>query len=500
MKRILALVLSLMMVLGMIGSAAAEVPAHKADLIICNAIDMTAADKMENSTVIGNQIWNLVYNGLVEYHPETNEVQLGLAESYEQLSDTEYVFKLKQGVKFHNGDEFTAKDVVHTYERQITMPAAASYASSIEKIEIIDDYTVKYILKAPSAVFLSNLAMTCGYIESKKAYEDNGNAFVNCGTGPYKFAEWVPSDRIVVEKFEDCWDKGAVADRIIMRIIPEGSARVIALQNGEVDIALEPPAIELAYIAEDPNCNLLQTTSCKLDYFSFNSQKEPFTNPDVRKALAMAVNKDEVIAAVLEGNGIPANNVVGFGTMTYSDDLEKVPYDVEAAKALLAEAGYADGFEFAVTLNGDTREAVAQVLQAQFAELGVTMTINNWDNATHRQHINSGEFDASVSAWSNAADPDVIIRNMFHSSMVGVNNRTWLADPEFDKVIDGLTMEFDNEARKAGYKALQQDLLLTCVMVPLYYETLSIGTGTQVEGLRMNTGGTHCYKYAYVAQ
>ena len=482
-----------------VACAAAADPAYKEELIIANAIDITSADKMENSTVIGNQIWNMIYDGLVYLDPETSELKLGLAESVEQVEghEDEYIITLRKGVKFHNGDELTAKDVIHTLERQRTMPAAASYCANIDHIDVIDDYTLHYFLKNASAVFLSELAQTCGFIESKKAYDDNGGQFVNCGTGPYRFVEWIPSDHITVEKFDECWDTKAVTKRIIMRIIPEGSARVIALQNGEIDIALEPPAIEVGYIDEDPNCTLYQLTSCKLDYFSFNSQKEPFTDPKVRRAMAMAVNKDDVIAAVLEGRGRPANNVVGFNTMTYSDDLIPIPYDLEAARALLAETPYKDGFTFAVTLNGDTRERVAQVLQGQFAELGITMTINNWDNATHRQHINSGAFDASVSAWSNPSDPDIIIRNMFHSSMVGINNRTWLADPYFDEKIDGLLRIFNEEERIAGYKALQQELLDTCVMIPLYYETLSVGMRSNVEGVGLNSGGTHAYKYAY---
>ena len=504
MKKILAVLFVLALIVPMVFANGSKESASsgsvKDEFIIANAIDITSADKMENSTVIGNQIWNLIFNGLVEYDPETSEIVLSLAEKYEQPSDSVYIFHLKKGVKFSNGDEFTAKDVIHTYNRQVTMPAAASYAASIDKIEALDDYTVKYTLKAPNAAFLGQLAQTCGFIESKKAYEENGNKFAPVGTGPYKFAEWVPAESITVERFEGSWDKDAKAKKIIMRIIPEAAARVIALQNGEIDVALEPAAVDLGYIKDDANCKLLQVTSCKLDYFSFNSQKAPFTNAKVRKALAMAINKDEIISAVLEGNGIPANDVVGYGTIT-SANKENTPikYDLEGAKKLLAEAGYPNGggIKFSVTLNGDIRQRVAEVIQAQFAKVGVTMTINSWDNATHRQHINSGAFDSSVSAWSNPGDPDIIIRNMFHSSMVGVNNRTWLADPAFDKRIDALTQEFDNAKRVAGYKALQQDLLNTCVMVPLYYETLSVGTGANVQGVRLNSGGTHDYKHAY---
>ena len=473
---------------------------YKEELIFANAIDVTSVDKMENNTVIGWMLWNLIYDGLTYKDPETAEIKLALAESYETPSDTEYIFHLKQGVKFHNGDELTSKDVVHTYERALTMPANSTYVANIESCEAVDEYTVRYVLKEPSAVFLEYMAEPSMKIESLKAYEDNGNAFINCGTGPYKFVEWVPSDHLTVEKFDDCWDTGAVTERITMRVIPEGSARVIALQNGEVDIALEPPTIDLSYISDDPNCELVQLPACKLDYFSFNSQKAPFDNYNVRHAMAMAVNKQEIIDVVLEGNGRPANNVVGYGTKSYSEDLETVPYDVEAAKEELAQAGYPEGFSFSVTLNGDVRERVAQVLQAQFSQLGIEMTINNWDNATHRQHINSGEFDSSVSAWSNSGDPDVILRNLFHSSMVGVNNRTWLADPEIDEQMDYLVTLSDEEERMEGYKALQQELLDTCVMIPLYYETLNIGIRSNVEGILYESGGAHWYRYAYAVE
>lgn len=473
---------------------------YKDELIFANAIDVTSVDKMENNTVIGWQIWNMVYDGLTYKDPETSEIKLALAESVDTPTDTEYVFHLKQGVKFHNGDELTSKDVVHTYERACSMPANANYVANIVSCTAEDDYTVRYTLKEPSAVFMEYLAETSMKIESKKAYEDNGNAFVNCGTGPYKFVEWVPSDHLTVEKFDECWDTGAVTKKITMRVIPEGSSRVIALQNGEVDIALEPPTIDLSYISDDANCELVQLPACKLDYFSFNSQKSPFADYRVRHAMAMAVNKQEIIDVVLEGNGRPANNVVGYGTKSYTDDLSAIPYDLDAAKQELADAGYPNGFSFSVTLNGDTRERVAQVLQAQFSQLGIQMTINNWDNATHRQHINSGEFDSSVSAWSNSGDPDIILRNLFHSSMVGVNNRTWLADPAVDQKMDGLVAMTDGPDRIAGYTQLQQELLDTCVMIPLYYETLSIGVRSNVEGIRFESGGAHWYKYAYAAK
>lgn len=473
---------------------------YKDELIFANAIDVTSVDKMENNTVIGWQIWSLIYDGLTMKDVATGEIKLALAESYEMPSETEYIFHLKKGVKFHNGDELTSKDVVHTYERACTMPANSNYVANIETCEAVDDYTVRYVLKEPSAVFMEYLAEWSMAIESKKAYEDNGNAFINCGTGPYEFVEWVPSDHLTVKKFDDCWDTGAVTEKITMRVIPEGSSRVIALQNGEVDIALEPPMVDLSYISDDANCELVQLDACKLDYFSFNSQKAPFDDYRVRHAMSMAVNKQEIIDVVLEGNGRPANNVVGYGTMSYSEDLTTPPYDVEAAKKEMAEAGYPNGFSFSVTLNGDTRERVAQVLQAQFSQLGIEMTINNWDNATHRQHINSGEFDSSVSAWSNWGDPDIILRNLFHSSMVGVNNRTWLADPEIDKQMDTLVTLSDEAERIEGYKALQQELLDTCVMIPLYYETLSVGIRSNVEGIVYSPAGNHYYRYAYAVE
>lgn len=519
-RRTLAMLLALVMMLGLVGcggndsgssssgtssndgssTSTSTETTYKDELIFANAIDVTSVDRMENNTVIGWQIWQLMYDGLTVKDVETAEISLALAESYEMPSDTEYIFKLKQGIKFHNGEELTSADVVHTYERACTMPANSNYVANIASCEAVDTYTVKYTLKAPSAVFLEYLAEWSMAIESKKAYEDNGNSPVNCGTGPYKFVEWVPSDHLTVERFEDSWDTSAVTNRITMRVIPEGSARVIALQNGEVDIALEPPTVDIGYIEEDEGCVLVQLDACKLDYFSFNSQKAPFSNEKVRLAMAKAVNKQEIIDVVLEGLGVPANNVVGYKTMSWSDDLNAVEYDLEGAKALMAEAGYPNGFKMSVTLNGDTRERVAQVLQSQFAELGIEMTINNWDNATHRQHINSGEFESSVSAWSNWGDPDIILRNLFHSSMVGVNNRTWLADAGIDEQLDHLVTLSDKNERIEGYKAVQQELLDTCVMIPLYYETLNVGVRSNVENIKFSPCGNHDYRHAFAVE
>ncbi|MHC1762282.1 MAG: ABC transporter substrate-binding protein [Negativicutes bacterium] len=509
-KRVISSILFSIMVLGVVGCTpattppaktppAATAPKYKDTLIIANAIDITSVDKMENSTVVGNQIWDMVFDGVMTIDPKTKAVVPRLAEKVDKVSPTEYVFTLRKGVKFHDGTVLKASDVKYTLERMKTMPAVATNVASIKEIIIPDDNTVRILLKAPSEVFLEQLAQTGGGIISKAAIEKAGK-YVPIGTGPYKFVEWVPSTRITVEKFDDCWDKGAVTKRITMRIMPEGAARVIALEKGEIDVVLEPAAIDLGHIKSNNNTKLLQIPSCKLDYFSFNMQKAPFNNLLVRQAMAHAVNRKEIITAVLEGNGIPAHNVVGAGTWSYTDDLKGYEFDLAKAKALMAQAGFANGFNMTVTLNGDVRERVAQVLQAQFGELKIKLTINNLDNATHRGLINSGKYDSSVSAWSNPGDPDIILRNMFHSALVGVNNRTHMANPAIDKQIDAAVVEGDRTKRLALYKSLQQEILTTAGMIPLYYETLNVGVRKNVENVYLNAGGTHWYKYAFVLQ
>lgn len=447
-------------------------------------LDFQTMDVQNTPSIVTKSIYYLVYNTLVEKDVETNTVVPALAESWTQDSGTEITFTLRQGVKFHDGSDFTAADVKFTYEKAMESAGSATKLASLERIDTEGDYTVKVTLKSVNMDFLDLLTDPSLSIMSKTAFENLGEEKgIQQGTGPYKYKEWKQGSYLELEANEDYWGGAPVTPKLRVQYISENSSRLIAVQTGELDFCQDPPGSELPNIAANKDLQLITYPSATVDFVAFNVNEAPMDNPDVRKAIAYAINRQDIIDGVFLGNAIELNNIMHSSNAYYSE-IEGTEYNVEKAKELLAKAGYADGLTLTLATNTTSdSQAACTIIQALLDEIGITVKIDVMENATLTATMSAGVgYHMCFSRWSGYAfGPDTGIREMLYTG--GSNNYAHYSDPKMDQMIDkALTIE-DNAERMAAYKAIEEYSDEVMAVYPILIENYTFVARKSVQNI-----------------
>ncbi len=420
-----------------------------------------------------------VYDNLVEFKEGTTEVQPALAKSWDISADgLEVMFHLRSGVKFHDGTAFNADAVVFSLGRQLYEDhpyhdygpwkywGYMDMSNIIQDIIAVDDMTVKFVLKKKEAPFIANLAMDFAGIVSPAAVEKWGEDFPNhpVGTGPFKFVSWKKEDSIVFEKNADYWRRPAYLDRVILKVIPDATARYLALQKGEVDLIDFPSPEDLADMKANADIKVIQQEGLNVGYLAFNCDREPFGDKRVRQALNYAVNKAEIITGVYGTAGTPAKNPLPPTMWSYNDSIVDYEYNPAKAKALLAEAGYPDGFSttlwampVARPYNPNGRK-VAEIMQAHLAEIGVEAEIVSYDWGTYLEKTDHGEHDMALLGWTgDNGDPDNFLWVLLSipAAEVPAGNISFWRNEEFNSLIKDAKETMDVAKREDLYKKAQ---------------------------------------------
>lgn len=469
--------------------AAKEKPAGRDAIIAAVSSDIKSMDPATGVDSPSALLSRHVYNGLVQID-ENKQVVGDLAESFEMVDDVTYRFKLKEGVMFHNGEELKASDVKFTLERCKIMPRAMSNAEAIDHVSIEGDYDLTIHLSRPYPSLLYILNDTSMKILSEKAVTEAGEVYGEnpIGTGPFRFKEWAPNDHWTVERFDGYFGEPADASSITARIIPEGSARCIALETGEVDLILSVDPVDAENVEGNSDLVLESWPAASVEYLAFNTQKEPLNDPKVRQAITYALNRQEFVDTIIEGRGEVATSFIAKTLPGWNEDVKPYPQDLEKAKALLAEAGYADGIKLNIYVSGDVRNRSAQVVQAQLKEIGVDVDINVYEWGAFQDAINAGQHDMLILGWTNTTcDPDYSVTPLFHSRNCGASgNRAFLKDEKLDGMIDAASSETNEEKRLQIYKDIQVYLNEICPWVPLYYKHDMVGRRSDLVGFQFN--------------
>jgi len=442
---------------------------------------------------------DLLYNKLVR-HNENLEITPDLAQDIDIPDNVTYIFNLRKGVKFHNGQEMTADDVVFSLNRILDTKTASpgrSYLTTIKTIEKLSAYSVKIVLTAPLASFLEGLASNNCAIVSKAAVEQYGNLQkVEVGTGPFMLKEWTPDNSMTLVKNPDYFEKGQPwLDKVIFRIIPEQASLLAGVKSGTLDMATINDGSTIMLAKRDNNLNVMQKPGVNVRTFGFNVTHKPFDDERVRQAISLAIDRTEVVTVAEFGMGM-ATGPIPVSATQWALPLSKIPFaspDIAKAKALLAQAGYPNGFTFKiVTANSyEGGLSVAQVIQSQLKKIGVNAELEVVEWGIYIDRWVKRTFDAMVELRGGSSEPDRFLYRMIHSTG-GVNNFLF-KDAEVDALLDkgrALTKVAD---RKPVYDQLQIALATKAPIVFLYSPFETHVMGKNVKGFKQVGNGSLYY-------
>ena len=433
-----------------------------------------------------------------------------LAESWDISDDgLEYTFHLRQGVKFHNGNDFTAEDVAYTFHRLLTVEGGvntefidqikgadellAGETDTLEGVEVVDDYTIKVTLKEPFAGFLASISSPGVSIYDSEATEAAGDQFgmdpaVTVGTGPFEFASWSFNNQLVLTRNEDYWKGASELPGVVIKIIPDTETQSMMFESGELDILdLDYAADSVDRFTETYPDQIVQGPRVCIVYFTMNFNKEPFQDVRVRKAVQMSIDRQAILDALYGGRGQVEQGIFPHGLIGFNPDQEEIKYDPEAAKALLAEAGYADGFDMEIAADSsasDTMTMALEIVSDQLAEVGINAEIKNYDESTWLETRKSGELGSFMSTWSaDYNDPDNFIYTFFgNEEKTKIRSINYPDTEVMERVAKARTIVNEDE-RLAEYKALEEKIVHEdAAWVPMFSRLHLFAVSKRVQG------------------
>jgi peptide/nickel transport system substrate-binding protein len=429
---------------------------------------------------------------LVTVDGKTKELVPVLAERWEILDPQTYKFYLKKGVKFHNGEEFTAEDVVFSLKRAAS-PASVHAGSrgkyiDTEGFQIIDKYTVIVKTRGPVGGWLESMKHPYASIYNKKAVEEAGAEYFRnpVGTGPFKFKSWVKGERIELTAFEEYHGARPNFKNFNILVLPDDSSRVIALETGKVDMIYAVPPSDFERLNESSKVKVVKAPGLGLIYLGMNTQKKPLSDPRVRHAIDYAINKAAYDAVVYQGNSAqPAGPLVPASTFT-PKNIKDHPFDPAKAKALLAEAGYPDGISVNLWIsNFQDRVNGATVIQSMLAAVGIKAEIQVFESGVFDGKVKTNEQDLIISTWGMQTNRDAgqFWLSLFHSGSIGATNWTVLNDSVVDKGIDTANTTVGAAERTALFQGVWDRLEELRPMVPLSVPNELYGARKDLVGL-----------------
>jgi len=472
-------------VFGSLGGLAATA-GEEGTLRIALSAPVTSLDPHNYRSGIDWIVDSQLYDTLV-YRDPNGDLKPALAKSWETIDDLTWRFHLREDVVFHDSTPFNADAVKINLERLINpeKPARASfYLTAVSSVEVVDEYTVDIRTKAPTPPLLNFLAQGSIGMISPTALAQYGDeiTYHPVGTGPFKFVEWVPGQRVVLERNESYFRGAPKLARVVFLPIPEDASRVMALMAGDVDVIQFPPIEYIPILKNSPEYSVLNVPGHRVVGIWFNVEKYPFTDWQVRRALEYAIDRDAIVTQILGGVATKAMGVLPPGVW---GRLEYWPYyyDPDKAKELLANAGWQDtdgdgvldkeGEPFKVTLSTCMGKyykdvEIATAVQAQLRKVGVDVKVQVWEWGAYLDHLQAHEQDFHIQGWGASADADEPLRSNFYSgkpwNVMGYSNS------QVDELLDKGMHEMDLSKRRQYYEEAQRLIIDDAVWITLYNE------------------------------
>ncbi len=523
MKRVLAGVLAAAAVFGMtacgqqadpsegIVTGSASGDALSGVLRVAAVADMTTMDvtKTTNDYMVPMNVFDRLFE--VEVQPDgSSQIVPSLCADHTVSEDGKtYHFVLKEGVTFSNGNPLTASDVQYTFEWLLTAGGVNDdvalevegaqalkdgQADSLSGFHVIDDRTFEITLTNANAGFLAELTGPAMSIVDGETMEQAKNFGIACedtiGTGPYKITEWVVNDHYTLEYNDRYWGEEPSAKKVIVSIIPDASTQNLMYQNGELDILdlenLDSAIVESTYKTVYAD-RLLKASRVGITYMSFNANNPYLSDVNVRRAIQMAVDVDTIVSSVYGGDAVVENGIIPTGVWGHNDDLQRAPFDVEGAKALLKEAGYAEGeisFEMAMDASSTGNlQLVYQIVQQNLKEIGIDAKIATYDASAWLDLRKSGQMDSFLGTWTmDYNDPANVMRTFFGSEQNAKIRSLNYADKAVMDRVAAASAITDDAKRMQEYQDLEKKIIVDdAAWLPLLGNVHLFALGERVE-------------------
>ncbi|MFC1855586.1 ABC transporter substrate-binding protein [Thermodesulfobacteriota bacterium] len=461
----------------------------------------TNLDPRYATDAYSSRITPLVYTPLFQLN-KNSELEPVLCTEYEQVDDVTYIFKLKKGITFHRGEPFTARDVKYTYEYIMDKDNKSPHFGSfdkIDKIEIIDDYTIKIKLKEPFISFMLTTTrgiVPFGYDKDKLENEPNG-----CGA--FSIEEFLPGEKIVLKANESYFEGRPNLDYAIFKVIENSTTRMLELKKGSVDLMLNSvPAYAVKFVERMEGIDVITEPGITFQYIGYNLTSPKLRDVRVREAVSHAIDRDEIIKFSLKGLAIKAGGMIlAPSNWAYEPDVKKYGYNIEKAKKLLDEAGYKDPdgtgprprlhLTFKTSKSKEANE-IAQIYRAQLQKVGIDLEVLSYEWGTFFGDVKSGNFEIYSLRWIGIVDPDIFYY-VFHTASFppAGANRNLYKNPIMDDLIEQSRREQDKKKRKELYSYIQRIAAEDIIYTPLWYVKNVVAINKKFKGFIIYPGGQY---------
>ena len=477
-------------------------------LTVVLSADPANLDPNDSDSQTHYQATRNIYETLFVYDDNYN-IAPWLCESYKYQDDSTIILNLRKGVKFHNGDEFKAKDVYFTIKRVIDNKLAAMVEFSnvlIDKCEVIDDYTFKLVTKGPIATQIPLLENPAAGMMSERAFKEAKGDFLKgacVGTGPFEFVSYSPGDQIVMKAFEGYWRKGEPHfDKLVMRVIGDSASRAIEAETGGADIVYDIGAKNIASVKAAKGVSVIAALGTNTSHLLMNTSMAPLDNDLVRQAVWYGVDAPAAVKLAYGDFGAVASDWVSPGIKGSNPELAAKHFpkrDVAKAKECLKKAGYPNGVELEIVVPSSMQERcdMAEVFQAQLAEVGIKLKVNIMESSTWNAYILAGKGQLTIYGFSAAdfeADRALV---QFMPSNVNYNICKF-NNKAFQEIVAKSFVTLDNEARFKLYRDAIVMLMENHVTIPLWHKALNAAVKDGIKGFKITRSYEHHYlQYVY---
>jgi peptide/nickel transport system substrate-binding protein len=493
MKRIYLLGVVLLSAACGTAAAPASTPAAagpSGKLVIAQTVDVQSMDPYFVNQVAGESVMKMIFDHLIERDFDGKLVP-GLAESWKVVDDKTLEFKLRTGVSFQNGEPFDADAVKFSVERMLNADLKSAFRGnfkSIKEVKIVDPHTVQLSLNTTDAAILDNLSAQLALLPSKYTKQVGDAEFARkpIGTGPFKFVEWVKDDHVTLEANTSYWNgsfKGKpLVQTVVFRPVPEAATRLADLISGAVDIAQDIPPDQVKGVT-DAGLTIVNKEAPQENFIFFagDAPGTPLADKRVRQAINYGVNVDSIIATVLQGYARRIAGPISPQTLGYDESVKPYPYDLNKAKALLADAGFAGGFDVVIDATSTARAAPLDAVAGELAKLNIRATVRRLDLGTFNDNWQKKQASPMVSAsWAGMFDPASALN--FWAKSDGLLSR--YKNAEADRLIVEGAATLDQAKRAQTYAQLAKLLFDDPLALYLWNSQSLTGVGKRVAGWR----------------